>query len=163
MFLCFAGLFARLHFSSQLLPPQPHLKQRAKGKGKGKGKGKEKGEGKGANMKHHLSLPDSGGLMLLLHIRLLAFLLTLSLPLYPILGQVRKSQDFNQGCCQQAKTACHVFTACKYLQHVNRPRLHVMFSQHASICNMSTGQDCMSCFHSMQVFATTPLIEILTI
>ena len=27
-------------------------------------------------MKHHLSLPDSGGLMLLLHIRLLAFLLT---------------------------------------------------------------------------------------
>ena len=34
-------------------------------------------------MKHHLSLPDSGGLMLLLHIRLLAFVLTAAGPPLP--------------------------------------------------------------------------------
>ena len=61
--------------------------EKGKGQGKGKGKGelegegKGDGEGKGANVKHHLSLPDSGGLMLLLDIRLLAFLLATARPL----------------------------------------------------------------------------------
>jgi len=35
----------------------------------------------GANVKHHLSLPDSGGLKLLLYVRLLALLLTAARPL----------------------------------------------------------------------------------
>ena len=38
---------------------------------------------KGANIKHHMSLPDSGGLMLLLDIGLLAFLLATASPLLP--------------------------------------------------------------------------------
>ena len=51
------------------------------GEGGGKGKGDGDGEGKGTNVKHHLSLPDSGGLMLLLDIRLLASLLATARPL----------------------------------------------------------------------------------
>jgi hypothetical protein len=38
---------------------------------------------KGVNIKHHMSLPDSGGLMLLLDIGLLAFLLATASPLLP--------------------------------------------------------------------------------
>ena len=59
--------------------------EKGKGQGKGEGKGELEGEGdgegKGANVKHHLSLPDSGGLMLLLDTRLLASLLATARPL----------------------------------------------------------------------------------
>ena len=57
--------------------------------GGGKGKGDGDGEGEGANVKHHLSLPDSGGLMLLLDIRLLAFLLATARPLRGVLPNAR--------------------------------------------------------------------------